>query len=71
MFLSAGFDAMRGDLLGCFDVTPQGFAEITRLVKSLAEESCGGRLISVLEGGYNIGGLAECVAAHLEALQSD
>jgi acetoin utilization deacetylase AcuC-like enzyme len=70
IFVSAGFDAMRGDLLGCFDVTPEGFASVTRLVKSLAEECCRGRLVSVLEGGYRLDGLAECVAAHVDVLQS-
>jgi acetoin utilization deacetylase AcuC-like enzyme len=71
VFISAGFDAMRGDLLGCFDVTPEGFAAITRLVKSLAEELSEGRLVSVLEGGYRLDGLAECAAAHVDVLQSD
>ena len=71
IFISAGFDAMRGDLLGCFDVTPEGFAALTRLVKNLAEELCGGRLVSVLEGGYRLDGLAECVAAHVEVLQAN
>ncbi|MBI3935267.1 MAG: histone deacetylase [Acidobacteria bacterium] len=71
VFISAGFDAMRDDLLGCFDVTPEGFAAITRLVTNLAEELCGGRIVSVLEGGYRLDGLAECAAAHVEALQSN
>ena len=69
ILISAGFDAMRGDLLGCFDVTPEGFAAITRLVKELADQLCGGRIISVLEGGYRLDGLAECAAAHVEVLQ--
>jgi acetoin utilization deacetylase AcuC-like enzyme len=68
VLISAGFDAMRGDLLGCFDVTPEGFAALTRLVKQFAEEMCGGRIVSVLEGGYWLEGLGECTAAHLEAL---
>jgi acetoin utilization deacetylase AcuC-like enzyme len=71
LLISAGFDAMRGDLLGCFDVTPAGFAEITRLVKHLAGEMCSGRVVSVLEGGYRLDGLAECVAAHVDILQSE
>jgi acetoin utilization deacetylase AcuC-like enzyme len=68
ILISAGFDAMRGDLLGCFDVTPGGFAALTLLVKNLAEEFCGGRIVSVLEGGYWLEGLAECAAAHVEIL---
>jgi acetoin utilization deacetylase AcuC-like enzyme len=69
ILISAGFDAMRGDLLGCFDVTPEGFAAITQLVKTLAEELCGGRIASVLEGGYRLDGLADSVLAHVKALQ--
>ena len=69
LLISAGFDAMRGDLLGCFDVTPQGFAALTQLLRDFAEQHCGGRIVSVLEGGYRLDGLAECVAAHLEVLQ--
>ncbi|OFW15322.1 MAG: hypothetical protein A3H27_06090 [Acidobacteria bacterium RIFCSPLOWO2_02_FULL_59_13] len=68
ILISAGFDAMRNDLLGCFDVTPQGFSAITRLVCSLAEQFCNGRLVSVLEGGYRLDGLAQSVVAHLQAL---
>jgi acetoin utilization deacetylase AcuC-like enzyme len=68
--ISSGFDAMRGDLLGRFDVTQAGFSAITRLVMNLADELCGSRLVSVLEGGYWLPGLAESAAAHVEMLQS-
>ena len=71
ILISAGFDAMRNDLLGRMDVTPEGFAAITRVVVDLAEELCQGRIVSVLEGGYRLDGLAESVAAHLQALQGD
>jgi acetoin utilization deacetylase AcuC-like enzyme len=70
ILISAGFDAMRNDLLGCCDVTSAGFAAITGLVKQLAEDECAGRIVSVLEGGYRLDGLAECAAAHVEALQA-
>ncbi len=69
ILISAGFDAMRNDLLGNMDVTPEGFAAITRVVVDLADELCQGRIVSVLEGGYWLDGLAESVAAHLKALQ--
>ncbi len=69
ILISAGFDAMRNDLLGRMDVTPEGFAAITRVVAGLADELCQGRIVSVLEGGYRLDGLAESVAAHLRALQ--
>jgi acetoin utilization deacetylase AcuC-like enzyme len=70
VLVSAGFDGMRNDLLGCFDITPQGFAAITRVVARLADEFCQGRIVSVLEGGYRLDGLGESVVAHLEALQA-
>jgi acetoin utilization deacetylase AcuC-like enzyme len=69
IFISAGFDGMRADLLGMFDITPDGFAAGTRLVKEFAEEVCGGKIVSVLEGGYRLDGLAECAAAHVNVLQ--
>ena len=71
ILISAGFDAMRNDLLGRFDVTPEGFAAITRVVVQLAAESAQGRIVSMLEGGYRLDGLAENVLGHVKALQGD
>ena len=66
ILISAGFDAMRNDLLGRFDVTPEGFAAITRVVLRIADESAQGRIVSMLEGGYRLDGLA-----HVKALQGN
>ena len=71
ILISAGFDSMRKDLLGQFDITPQGFAAMTRVVMKLADEFSHSRVVSVLEGGYRLDGLAESVAAHVKALQSE
>jgi acetoin utilization deacetylase AcuC-like enzyme len=49
-------------------VTAQGYGQLTRIVKELAEKCCKGRLVSVLEGGYSLEGMAESVEAHLRAL---
>ena len=68
ILISAGFDAARGDLLGGLDLTPAGYAEMTRIVKELAAEVCKGRIVSVLEGGYSLKQLPPCVEAHLRAL---
>ena len=68
VLVSAGFDAYEHDLLGRMKVTPRGFAELTRIVKEIAEQCCRGRLVSVLEGGYDLDGLAACVEAHLRVL---
>jgi acetoin utilization deacetylase AcuC-like enzyme len=69
VLVSAGFDAAQNDSLGRMKVTPAGFAELTRLVKAIARQHCQGRLISVLEGGYALEGLAASVEAHLRALK--
>jgi acetoin utilization deacetylase AcuC-like enzyme len=71
ILISAGFDGMRNDLLGVFDITPAGFASVTRIVADLAKELCQGRLVSVLEGGYRLDGLAETVLAHIEVLRNE
>jgi acetoin utilization deacetylase AcuC-like enzyme len=71
IFISAGFDGMRKDLLGVFDITPAGFGAITRVVVDLSKELCQGRLVSVLEGGYRLDGLAESVVAHVQALREE
>jgi acetoin utilization deacetylase AcuC-like enzyme len=68
VLVSAGFDAAKDDLLGRMKVTPEGFAELTRTVKGIAEEYCQGRLVTVLEGGYNLDGLAASVEAHVRVL---
>ena len=71
ILISAGFDAMRNDLLGCFDVTPEGFAALTRVVVKLSNEFCQGCVVSVLEGGYRLSGLGQCAVAHMKALQAE
>lgn len=68
VLISAGFDAAQGDLLGSMKVTPEGYAELTRIVKRIAERYSHGRLVSVLEGGYNADSLAASVEAHVRAL---
>jgi len=68
VLISAGFDAHEHDLLGGMKVSTQGFAELTRTLKQIAQECCGGRLVSVLEGGYNLDGLADCAEAHVRVL---
>ena len=68
ILVSAGFDGMRRDVLGQFDITPAGYTAITRTVVALAREFARGRVVSVLEGGYRLDGLAESAAAHVAAL---
>lgn len=68
VLVSAGFDSRRDDLLGCFSVSDVGFAALTQRVMELADRHCGGRLVSVLEGGYNVEGAAGAAAAHVRTL---
>ncbi|MCI0590186.1 MAG: histone deacetylase [Gammaproteobacteria bacterium] len=68
VLISAGFDSRKDDLLGCFDVTDDGYVAITQRAMDIAGRHCRGRLVSVLEGGYNLDGLASSVAAHVETL---
>jgi acetoin utilization deacetylase AcuC-like enzyme len=69
VLISAGFDAAQGDLLGRMKVTPEGYAALTRIVKRIADHHCQGRLVSVLEGGYNLDALAASVEAHVRVLR--
>jgi acetoin utilization deacetylase AcuC-like enzyme/formylglycine-generating enzyme required for sulfatase activity len=68
VFVSAGFDAHENDTLGGMRVTTGCFGKLTRIVKGIAERSCQGRLVSVLEGGYGLNGLASSVETHLRVL---
>jgi acetoin utilization deacetylase AcuC-like enzyme len=68
VLVSAGFDAHRADPLGAFVLETADFAALTRAVLDMAALYGGGRLVSVLEGGYNPPVLADCVVAHLAGL---
>lgn len=70
ILISAGFDSRQDDLLGCHQITDQGFVELTEMVKAIADKHCKGRIISVLEGGYNIQGNASAVTAHIKSLMT-
>jgi acetoin utilization deacetylase AcuC-like enzyme len=70
ILLSAGFDSRIHDPLGQFLLTDDDFRELTLLMLELADTHCGGRLVSVLEGGYSLEGLARASEAHVMALGS-
>jgi acetoin utilization deacetylase AcuC-like enzyme len=65
--ISAGFDAHRDDPLGGMLLTAESFALFTRILSD-ASSVCGGRIVSVLEGGYNLRALAASVSAHIAEL---
>ncbi|HWF08719.1 MAG TPA: histone deacetylase [Bryobacteraceae bacterium] len=64
ILISAGFDSRTGDPLGRFLLTDEDFADLTVTLLEAADKHCGGKLISVLEGGYNLDGLSRAVYAH-------
>jgi acetoin utilization deacetylase AcuC-like enzyme len=68
VLLSAGFDSRAGDPLGNFLLSDTDFADLTQLMLGIADQHCGGRLVSVMEGGYNLMGLASAARAHAQAL---
>jgi acetoin utilization deacetylase AcuC-like enzyme len=69
IFISAGFDAHAGDPLGQLRLEDEDFVEMTRNVKNWANEVCSGRIVSALEGGYNLDTLGQTVKAHVAALR--
>jgi acetoin utilization deacetylase AcuC-like enzyme len=68
VLISAGFDSRQDDLLGCFDVTDDAFKKMTQTAMDIANRYCEGRLVSLLEGGYNVDGLARAVVTHVGTL---
>ena len=68
ILLSAGFDAHERDPLGSLRLTAEDFAWVTQQMMDLADSQCEGRIVSVLEGGYDLTGLADSVAAHVRQL---
>ena len=70
ILISAGFDSRKDDLLGCFNITDDGFSRLTQIVMDIAYKYCEGRIVSVLEGGYNLEGLAKAVSCHIKELMT-
>jgi acetoin utilization deacetylase AcuC-like enzyme len=68
VLISAGFDSRAGDPLGQFRLTDADFADLTRVVRGFAEKHAKGRVVSVLEGGYSLTGLATAAVAHVTAM---
>jgi acetoin utilization deacetylase AcuC-like enzyme len=68
MLISAGFDAHRRDPLGMLELGEEDFVWATRELMALANRHCAGRIVSMLEGGYDLQALAGSTAAHVAAL---
>lgn len=70
VFISAGFDSREHDTLGCFKVTDHGFIRLTRMAMDIAHTYADDRLVSALEGGYALSGLASAATAHCSTLHT-
>jgi acetoin utilization deacetylase AcuC-like enzyme len=68
VLISAGFDAHAQDPIGSLGLETEDFEPLTKLVQQVAATHANGRLISMLEGGYNVARLADCVELHLRTL---
>lgn len=71
IFISAGFDAHLTDPLGQLQLEDADFAAMTRSVMQWADQTCNGRIVSCLEGGYNLDTLGQTVKTHAETLHTD
>ncbi len=68
LFVSAGFDAHREDGMAMLGLVETDYAWVTRALARVAERHAGGRMVSVLEGGYELDALGRSVVAHLQAM---
>ncbi|MBW2148026.1 MAG: histone deacetylase [Deltaproteobacteria bacterium] len=71
IMVSAGFDTYHLDPLGGMRVTPEGYAMMTKMLLELGEETCGGRVVFILEGGYHLGGLSDSIRSVLHVMRGD
>lgn len=71
IFVSAGFDAHRDDEMSQLHFSDDDYAWITQQVKAIAGKYASGRIVSVLEGGYELKALGRCVAEHVRGLNAD
>jgi acetoin utilization deacetylase AcuC-like enzyme len=71
MMISAGFDAHHDDPLASMEISESGFEQMTRALVGVASRHCSGKLVSTLEGGYNLAALGRCVVRHMLALLAE
>ena len=71
ILISCGFDALYSDPLGHLNLTPKSFATLTGLVKRIAKKHSHGRIVSALEGGYDLNGIGQAAVSHVQALKDE
>ena len=69
ILISAGFDTHADDPIGGMRVTERGFARIADIILDIARKTCGGKVVAVLEGGYDLAALRRSVKAVLQTLR--
>lgn len=70
ILLSAGFDAHRNDPVGGLTLESEHYLQAGKWIAALARQHCSGKLVSILEGGYHLKHMPECVDAHLQGIES-
>ena len=68
ILISAGFDAHKDDPLSGLSITTEAYGQFTDIIREIADQTCGGKIVSVLEGGYELKALSESVLEHLKHL---
>lgn len=68
IMISAGFDTHMADPLGGMNISSEGFGKLTDIIFEASDKVCKGKIVSVLEGGYNLEALGESVVFHLKSL---
>ncbi|MDH5404933.1 MAG: histone deacetylase [Candidatus Aminicenantes bacterium] len=71
ILISAGFDAHKDDPLAGMRLTESSYYQFTRIIKNIASDTCQGRIISLLEGGYNLISLSRSLEGHLKAMMEE
>ena len=70
LILSAGFDAHKDDTISSINLKSEDYLDLTEMICKFANQNCNGRIVSILEGGYNLDALTESVKLHLQSLLS-
>ncbi len=68
VMVSAGFDSHKNDPIGSLGLESEDFRTLTKTLIDVADKHCAGKIVSALEGGYNVDALAQCIEIHLEQL---
>ena len=71
ILISSGFDSRKDDPLGCFNLSDDAFGELTKIIVNIGNKFCDGRILSILEGGYNITGNSSAAIKHINTLKKN